>query len=694
MTNAADEPGKRLTRAIEAYRAGNLADAERICQQLIDQDVRQFDVLNLLAATQAAQGKSVLALSNYARAIAIAPRNVHALNNRGVLLRALGRTDEAVRDFDEALTISPTFSTALNNRAVALHELRHFEAAILAYDAALVVSPNDAEMHKGRSGALFEMRRYDEALVEIDRALAQRPQFVEALNDRAVILMVLRRDDEALIVLDRALALRSDYVAALDNRGLVLIRLRRHADALVSFEAALAIKSDDNVAYAGVAECSADLCDWERRTRIAHELPARIGKNAIAMSPFLLLHYVDDPILQLNCTRHYADRFASVPHVPISRTRHHSKLRIAYVSAEFRAHATAFLMAGLFEKHDRGAFDVVGISLGPDDGSAARRRVAAAFDTFHDVMGRSDHETATLIRDLEIDIAVDLHGYTANSRPGVFARRPAPIQVSYLGFPGTTGAPWLEYIIADRIVAPFADQPFFSERIVHLPDTYWVLDDSMPTSLAVPSRSEAGLPPSGFVFCCFNNVRKLTPEVFGIWMRLLNRVPGSVLWLLSRSAQAQANLRREAGSRGVEPARLIFAQPLPLKDHLARHALADLVLDTLPYNAHTTASDALWAGVPVVTAPGQTFASRVAASLVSAAEMPELAVPDLAAYEQLALRFAIDPAALREAKAKLGRHRSIAPLFDTARATRDIEAAYQEMYQTWQRGDPPHSFAV
>ena len=370
------------------------------------------------------------------------------------------------------------------------------------------------------------------------------------------------------------------------------------------------------------------------------------------------------------------------------------KIRIAYVSCGFHKHPTAYLTAELLEIHDRSRFEIIGVSMGPDDGSEIRARLIRAFDQFHDVRSKSDPEAAQLLHDLRVDIVVDRSGYTTNARPGIFIARAAPIQVNYIGFPGTLGAKHYDYILADETVLPFDRQPFYTERIVHLPNSYLVNDTKHSVSAETPTRQEAGLPEQGFVFCCFNNTYKFTPPVFDIWMRLLAQVEGSVLWLFRERDAAETNLRREAAARGIDPARLIFARRVPLEDHLARHRLADLFLDTLPYNAHTTAADALSMGLPVVTCLGKSFAGRVAASLLRAVGMPDLVTSSLGEYEELILRIARDPALLQELRDRLQRNKASYPLFDSDLYRRNIKSAYVTMWETWQRGEAPASFAV
>jgi predicted O-linked N-acetylglucosamine transferase (SPINDLY family) len=355
----------------------------------------------------------------------------------------------------------------------------------------------------------------------------------------------------------------------------------------------------------------------------------------------------------------------------------------------------SILMAGVFEAHDKSRFETTAISFGPDDGSALRTRVMKSFDRFLDVRGRTDFEVASLMHAAEIDIAVDLMGLTGDSRPGILALRPAPVQVNYLGFPGTTASPHIDYLIADRIVIPESEQRHYSEKVVYLPDTYMPSDAKRRVSERKFGRAEVGLPETDIVFCCFNNSYKFTSQVFDVWMRLLRAVDRSLLWLSEPNDSARRNLVAEAENRGVGRDRLVFAPFLPdLDDHLARLTLADLFLDTLPCNAHTTASDALFMGVPVITTPGPTFAGRVAASLLSAVGLPELIAPSLAVYEARALELVCDPQALCAIKAKLKANRATFPLFDTGRFTRQLEAAFAVMLERQRRGLPPERFGV
>jgi len=412
--------------------------------------------------------------------------------------------------------------------------------------------------------------------------------------------------------------------------------------------------------------------------------------------PFFLLAIEASPAEQLTCARRWVEPFArAVPPLPARsfRERQGERIRLGYLSADFHQHATAHLAAELFERHDRTRFEVFAYSYGPDDGSLMRRRLERAFDRFIDVRRLSHAQAAQRIHADAIDILIDLKGHTLNARTAMLAARPAPVQVNYLGYPGTMGADFIDYIIVDRIVAPPADQTYFSEKLVTLPGCYQPTDTRREIA-APPARRECGLPPDGCVFCCFNNTYKITPTFFAIWMRLLTHVPGSVLWLLESNELVRRNLRREAEQRGLDPSRLVFAPIRPIGEHLARHRHADLFLDTLPCNAHTTANDALWSGLPVLTCAGSTFAGRVAASAVAAAGVPGLIAPSLDAYEQTARDLARTPVRLRELRDTLERNRATAPLFDVAAYARHLETAYARMWERWRAGEPPAAFAV
>jgi predicted O-linked N-acetylglucosamine transferase (SPINDLY family) len=723
--------GVRQTRdrAVGLHQQGRLAEAEQLYRQILAAQPVDFDALHLLgmiklqqrndaeavsliSAALRAEPNVVEALShlgtalanlnrfeealgNYDKALALRPDDAVTLFNRGVALANLNRYAEAVASYQKSLTITPGNAAVHYNLGAALRMLHRYPEALACFDRALAIRPDNASAHYGRGTVLHMLHRYPEALASFDRALAIRPDFAEALYNRGSTLRNLGRDVEALSNYDQALAIRPDFADALYNRGHALKQLKRFDEALQSFDKAAAVQPDHPDAYEA-AEVVLALCDWKRTAEVAGELSAQVAAGKSPVNPFVFLGFCDDPALQLQCAKSYIkQRMAAASELLANGAAYrHDKIRLAYLSADFHEHATAYLIADLFEQHDRSRFEVLGISFGPDDGSEMRRRLAQSFDQFHDVRTASDRDAAKLLKDLEADIAIDLKGHTQDARPQILGFRPAPVQVNYLGYPGTMGAGFIDYIIADPTVAPFEQQACYTEKIVHLPDCYQPNSSKRKLAERMPTRREAGLPDDSFVFCCFNNNYKITPPVFDVWMRLLRNVPGSVLWLLQDNAGAERNLRREAEARGIDPARLIFAERRPLDQHLSRHRLADLFLDTLPYNAHTTASDALWVGLPVLTRLGKCFAGRVAASLLGAVGLPELVTHSLEDYEALALKLATDPALLQAVRSKLEQNRLSYPLFDSDRFRRHMEAAYTAMYEVSQREEAPRSFAV
>jgi len=654
------------------------------------------EALNNRGNALTALGRHEEALARYERALALKPDYAEAINNCGNVLSSLDRHEEALARFEQALALAPDYAIGWYNRGNALSALRRYEDALACYDRALALAPDYAEACDNRGNALLRLNRHEEALASIERALALNPASAGTHNNQGSTLSALKRHEEALASYDKAIALKPDFADAHANRGNTLKDFRRHDEALASFECALAIDPEHVDASVGMAEVVLSVCDWARTAPLADELGARVLAGEPTVAPFTLLAYCDDPARHAQCARAFVSDRMPVRPTPLwsGEPRRHDKIRVAYLSADFHRHATAYLVAELFELHDRARFEFVGVGFDWDDGSDVRRRLVKSFDQFHDVHARGDHEVARLLHELEIDIAVDLKGHTGDSRLGIFAHRGAPIQASYLGYPGTIGADFIDYVIGDPVVTPLEHAPYYVEKIVQLPDCYQVNDRKRTIAEQVPSRQEAGLPPTGFVFCCFNNNYKITAPVFDVWMRLLRAVPGSVLWLLRDNAGAERNLRHEAQVRDVDPGRLIFAGRSSLDEHLARHRLADLFLDTLPYNAHTTASDALWAGVPLVTCRGNAFAGRVGASLLRAVGLPELVTTSLPDYEALALRLASDPALLRGFRQRLAQNRATCPLFDADRFRRHIEAAYRTMWDIWQRGEAPRAFVV
>jgi predicted O-linked N-acetylglucosamine transferase (SPINDLY family) len=576
-----------------------------------------------------------------------------------------------------------------------LHRAGEHEKAELLYRDVIRAEPSNYEAHHRLAFLHGQRGQWENAQSVMARAIELNPRAPDAQFLRGTALQKLERHEEAIACFNRALELNPGLAEVGLNRAASLYRLRRYAEAADDYSNILHRAPDYPFVRGNRLFCRLQCCDWRMFESEAAAITAAMRSGTRVIAPFdakALFVSAED---ELTCARVWvADQHGGQTAPSLPRRRHaHPPMRIAYVSADFREGPLATLMTGVFERHDRKRIETIGVSLGPDDGSVLRRRSEQAFGRFIDVSAKSDIEIASLLRQMEIDIAVDLMGYTEGGRPEIFRHRAAPIQVGYLGYPGTLGGDWLDYFIADRVVVPDDQRRFYAEQIVYMPSTFMPRDTFAPASVPLTRASE-GLPDDGFVFACFNNAYKINPKMFDIWMRLLLAIEGSVLWL-PESKRATENLAREAAARGVARDRLVFAPFRKSSDeHLARLRLADLFLDTLPYNAHTTASDALWAGLPVLTCIGQTFAGRVGGSLLQSLAIPELIAQSLDEYETTALQLARDAKALGAIRNRLEQHRLTRPTFDAERFARDLETAYLRMWERYQRGETPASFAV
>ncbi len=640
------------------------------------------------------QGRLEEANALYREILAGHPNNAHALHLFGVLRAQRGDYAAAADFIGRAVALDPNNPTAFYNLGNTLRDLNRLDEALASYDRALALRPN-VETWGNRGSVLQELGRPDEAIVSFDRALAMNPLHATSLFNRANALGNLRRYADALAGYDRVLALKPDHAAALNGRGIMLQELRRFEEAFAAHDKAF--RFDPSLPYVEGQRLHTKrhACDWPNLADETARLERHIDEGKLVAMPFVLIGASDSEARQLAAAEIYVrDKYAAGVSWRRQRTQNaHDKIRVGYMCGELREHATAYLTAGLFECHDRNSFEIHAISTNPSDGSAMRKRLDAAFDVFTEVSGRVDGDIADVIRRAEIDILVNLNGYFGDDRTGVFAARPAPLQVSYLGYPATMGAPFIDYIIADNTVIPDGHQKHYAEKIVYLPNSYQP-NDGPRTTRRTATRAECGLSRAGFVFCCFNNQYKLGPEIFGLWMRLLAQIPGSVLWLLEWNGSVRRRLLDEAKQRDIGEDRIVFAPLMKFQEHLSRVHLGDLFLDTIPCNAHTTASDALWCGVPVLTCLGSTFAGRVAASLLKAVGLDELITHSLEEYEALALTLARNPEQLAALKARLAENRNKAPLFDTPRYTRNLEAAYRTMWERQQRDEPPASFLI
>ena len=637
------------------------------------------------------------ALLSYGRVIELKPDFAEAYFFHGNVLLQLQRYGDAIQSYNKAIALKPEYPMAFNNRGLACYDMKMYDEALVNFDKTIELTPDNAETYSNKGLTLYALKRYEDAIDSYGSVISLNSCDAEGYSNIGLGLYAMERYDEAVQYYDKAIELKPDKAEMHSNRGLALFEMKRYKDAIQSYDKAIKIKPDCHFWFGELLAIAMSICNWSSFEKQRVQLVEKITNHNKAVIPFSVLSIIDSLELQQMAVSIYVKDKYPADNELHENVKHaeNDKIRIGYYSSDFHNHALTHLMAELFELHDRSRFEFIAFSFGPDKSEdIMRKRVSSAFDKFLTVQSKSDKEIALLSRDLGIDIAVDLNGLTKNCRTGIFALRAAPIQVNYMGYPGTMGTEYIDYIIVDPMLIPEPSQRFYTEKIVYLPNSYQVNDSKRQIADTTFTREESGLPKTGFVFCCFNNNHKITPNTFESWMRILSNVEGSVLWLLEDNPEAVCNLRYEAAKRGVKAERLIFAKRVPPPEHLARHCLADLFLDTLPYNAHTTASDALWAGVPVLTCIGESFASRVAASLLNAIHLPELITTSYGDYEALAVELARNPEKLHDIKNRLAKNRLTTPLFDTKLFTHHIEAAYIEMYERYQADLPPEHLYI
>lgn len=691
-----DSADSALAMGLDLLRHGKPQDAEPIFDKILLSQPDNFDALRLRGVAAHLQARHEQAVSFFRKALAVNPDSGQVHHNLGVAFQELKRHEEALESFGRAIEIDPSDSDAGLGFGTALMNLNRNNEAAGAFRKALEIDPGLAEAHCNLGAVYTRLGELGNAADCFQCALAIDPKLLDALINLGGVLSKLNKNEDAAKLLRQAISVNNRSAVAYNTLGVVLSNLRQYEEARDCFKRAIEIDPDYDAALSQGALVTRRICDWSDFSETQSALTNRVRKGRSAVSPFVFLTFSDDPADQFACARNYAQYrgFAGMGGGISVAPEKGDRIRVAYVSGDFREHPVAYQMAELFERHGRDRFEVIGISMGKDDGSAIRERIVKAFDAFVEVRDLGHQAVAELIAEKQVHIAVDLNGHTADARPEIFARRPAPIQVNYLGFPCTMGTDFIDYIVVDPHIAAMEQQPNFAERLVQLPDSYLATDSTRAVPEPSFSRQDVGLPEEGFVFCCFHNSYKITPDVFDRWMRLLSALPDSVIWLRLDDETAIANLRREAKARKVDPDRLVVAGRMDMDDHMARHRLADLFLDALPYNAHSSATDALWAGLPVLTCAGNTFAARVGSSLLHAVGLPELITHTLEDYEALALKLARDPDLLSATRNKLAKNRTSHPLFDCARSCRHLEAAYETMFETWKAGTAPAAFSV
>jgi predicted O-linked N-acetylglucosamine transferase (SPINDLY family) len=677
---------------------GNFQDAVGLIEKAISIDP-QNEVFHVnLAALFTELKKPNLALESYNKAIELNPNNADYHYNRAIVLQNLKKFELALDAYDKAIALNSYDADCHYNRGNVLRELKQPDVALLSYKKSIQINHNHLESYINIANILTELKQFDLAISHYNKAIQLKPNCAETYYNMGNALFEIRNISAAINSYHKAIKLNPNYVEAYFNLGNSLIEAKQAGQALDNYKKVFQLKTDYKFLLGLLLHTQSKICDWQGYEESKEELMCKIKNNELVSSPFPVLTIIDSTELQyMAADLSVKNDFPEQDNLgPILKRPKCEKIRIGYYSSDFYNHATSYLMAGLFEGHNRSEFEIIAFSFGPNNGDEMQNRITKSFDKFIDVTSKSDIEVAILSRDMAIDIAVDLKSFTAGMRLGIFAHRCAPIQVNYLGYPGTMAASYIDYIIADKIIIPEENKKYYSEKIAYLPNSYQVNDSNRKISEKIFTREEFGLPKDGFVYCCFNNNYKITPKMFDIWMKILAETANqnSVLWLLEDNKDVSKNLKKEAEKRGVNSNRLIFSGRMLQEEHLARHKLADLFIDTFPCNAHTTCSDALWSGLPVLTLSGQSFTSRVAASLLNAIELPELITSTEEEYAIKAIEFATNLKTLIAIKAKLEKNKLSTALFDTKSFAIGIEKAYKAMYNRYQNDLLPDDIVI
>jgi protein O-GlcNAc transferase len=684
-------PAVAFQRAFDLHQRGQLVQALAAYDKLLRRLPTHADALHYSGLALYQSGQPNAAIERIERSLKTNAYAAEPWCNLALIYQAVGRQDAAIAALKESLRRDPRQPEIWNSLAGNLLAAGQLPEAEHAVGQALLLDPRHGPSLFNLALCCEAQGRLDEALVSAERALQVAPGAIPPAGLKAQIEEALGRLDAAGETLSTALALSANEpgaAALFFQRAGIEERQARFADAAQSYERVLQLDPTHGAALSELLFLRKQLADWHDLDSLRGRFRAGVAVEQPNLSPFCLLSDPSSRAEQRRCAEQWSASFPLCSRSP--RTPANTGLRVGYLSADFREHATTVLAAGLFEQHDRDKFKLVGYSTGPNDRSPMRARLEAGFDRFVDALGWPPERLAAQIEADGIDLLVDLKGHTYAAPTSVLALRPAPVQVSYLGYPGTMGAAFVDYLIGDAVVTPFAHAGDYSEALVQLPACYQINDRKRPISPA-PSRPTLGLPEDGFVFCCFNQSYKLNPQVFDAWARILAEVPGSVLWLLgghdeATSRSLDCNIKQAAASRGIAPDRLVFAVRRPYAEYLGLYARADVFLDTWPYNGHTTASDALWAGCPVLTWLGDTFAGRVGASLLTAVGLPELIAVDVASYVEMAIAFAGDGEWRARSRSHLAGAGRDSPLFDTPATARALEAAYTQMAEQCRRG--------
>lgn len=712
-----------FNKAINWHQNGSINQALDLYKQLLVYDPNNSHILFLLGTGLYQIGAHSQGIQHLKQSLSVQP-NPLAYNNLGVIHLALHQNKEAVESFEMAVQLDPNYAEgywhlgaalratkdykksidsckkatllspssekAFFNLANTLHDIKMYRDAISAYNKSIELNPEFSDAYAGMALSLFELAQYEEALTSYNKAINKNPSDPYLFYNKGKTLAKLQRISEAIDAYGVAITMKNDYVEAYNNRGLAQQEANQLSEAYSDLSKAFAINPDFTCLLGSTLYLQMRLCDWNDLDAKIAALEQGLRQTKNIAQPFVTQALIDNPLLQKSCAETFIKKEfpEASPHQLVSPTRDSQRIKIAYFSSDFGNHPVSHLLSSLFERHDRSKFEIFAFALKDRTDDEWKARIEAGVEHYINVCGQSDLEVAALARSLGIDIAIDLNGHTKYAKTGIFAQRAAPIQASYIGFLGTMGAPYFDYLIADNTLVPEHMQEFYSEKIVYLP-SYQYNDKRVDTNDIILAREQYGLPKEGFVYCSFNNNYKITPTIFNAWMEILSSVNNSVLWLYVDNLKAQENLLTETERRGIAPCRLVFAEKIPLEAHLARLKLADLFLDTYPYNAGATASNALRTGLPMVTLKGNSFQARYGASLLSALDLPELITSSIDQYKTLAIELATNMDFLRTTKTKLTNNLLTQPLFNPDLFIRHLEAGFIAMHDRYVKDLPP-----
>ena len=678
------------------FNNGQVDKAEKLSLKILKKEPNNLEILHLLGLIFYKKKNYLKSIQIFNKIIKLNQNDAQVFYNRGNVLFELKNFDKALESYNKAIIIKPDYKKAHNNRGNIFKELNRFNEALKSYQIALKIEPNNPDLYNNCGTIFLELKKFDKAIENYKHAIKINTNYFEAYFNLGNTFNKIGKVDEAIKSYKEALKINPKYANAYNNLGIVFKGQKKIEEAIICFRKTIEINPNFDFLFGTLIQSKCIICDWEFYFQDLDKLKNKILDNNRSAPPFSILSFFDSPKIQKKTSITWVEQKFSKKNIlkPIKKRQRNKKIRIGYYSADFREHAMSYLLVNLFELHDKSQFELIAFSFGPKANGEIFTRILKAFDQFIDVNFKTDKEIAQLSRNLKIDIAVDLMGFTEKNRFNIFVERCAPIQINYLGYPGTLGSNCIDYIIADKVLIPEQNQKYYSEKIVYLPNSYQVNDSNINFSKKILKRKDFGLSENDFIFCCFNQNYKITPTIFDAWMNILKRVKNSALWLIEDNHISPKNLKKKAKQRNVDDRRIIFSKRLPHAEHLLRHKLADLFIDTFPYTAHTTASDALRSGLPLITIKGQSFASRVAASLLTTIDLPELITTTEKDYIELAVKIAKDLKILNQLLEKLKKNLVEKPLFNTTLFTKNIELAYTTMLEKYYLNEPINNIYI